>query len=63
MGDFVSTAGSSSIIVGFPETSAANVAPVVERVRLTIRNITTVPFDLDVDVAEGDAVIDLLTES
>jgi Thaumarchaeal output domain 1 len=63
LGDFVSTAGSSSIIVGFPETSAANVAPVVERVRLTIRNITTVPFDLDVDVAEGDAVIDLLTES
>jgi hypothetical protein len=63
MGDFVSTAGTSSIIVGFPETSAANVAPVVERVRSTIRNITTVPFDLDVHVAEGDAISDLLVES
>lgn len=62
-GDFVSTAGTSSIIVGFPETSAANVAPVVERVRSTIRNVTTVPFDLDVDVAEGDAISDLLAES
>jgi hypothetical protein len=32
-------------------------------VRSTIRNVTTVPFDLDVDVAEGDAISDLLAES
>jgi hypothetical protein len=61
-GDFVSTAGSNSIIVGFPETAAANVAPIVERVRSTIRNATNVQFDLDVNIAEGDAIIDLLAE-
>jgi hypothetical protein len=63
VGDFVSTAGTSSIIVGFPETSAANVALVVERVRSTIRDIGTVPVELDVDVAEGDAITDLLADS
>ncbi len=61
-GDFVSTAGSSSIIVGFPETSAANVGPIVERVHLTIRKITDLPFDFDVNVAEGEAITDLLAE-
>ena len=63
IGDFVTTAGASSIVIAFPETSAAMVAPVVERVRSTIHNLTTVPFDLDVDVAEGDAIADLLAES
>ena len=63
IGDFVSTAGSSAIVIGFPETTAANVTPIVARVRSTIRGITSVPFDLDVDVAEGDAITDLLAES
>ena len=61
--DFVGTAGASSIVVGFPETAAAGVAPIVERVRSAIRNVTTVPVALDVDVAEGDAITDLLAES
>jgi hypothetical protein len=63
IGDFVSTAGASAIVIGFPETSAANVAPVVQRVRATIRKITSVPVDLNVDVGEGDAIADLLAES
>ena len=62
-GDFVSTAGASSIIVGFPETPAASVTPVVERVRATIRNCTSAPFEVDVDVAEGDAITDMLAGS
>jgi GGDEF domain-containing protein len=63
IGDFVSTAGASAIVIGFPETSAANVAPVVQRVRATIRKITSVAVDLNVDVGEGDAIADLLAES
>lgn len=62
-GDFVSTVGANSIVVGFPETAAPSVAPVIERVRATVRNCTTVPFDIDVEVAEGDAIIDMLAES
>jgi hypothetical protein len=59
--DFVSATGSSAIVIGFPETTAANVAPIVARVRSTIRPTTSVPFD--VDVAEGDAIADLLADS
>src|ERR1700730_521890 len=61
--DFVSTAGANSIVVGFPETAAAGVAPIVERIRSTIRNATAVALDLAVDVAEGDAIADMLAES
>ena len=61
--DFVGTAGANSIVVGFPETAAAGVAPIVERIRSKIRNATTVALDLAVDVAEGDAIADMLAES
>jgi Thaumarchaeal output domain 1 len=61
--DFVGTAGANSIVVGFPETAAAGVAPIVERIRSTIRNATAVALDLAVDVAEGDAIADMLAES
>ena len=61
--DFVSTAGASSIVVGFPETAAAGVAPIVERVRSSDPERHDCPGRLDVDVAEGDAITDLLAES
>lgn len=60
--DFVSAAGVHSIVAAFPETGAAGVAPIVERIRSAIRNTTATALDLAVDVAEGDAITDMLAE-
>jgi GGDEF domain-containing protein len=61
--DFVGTAGASSIVVAFPETPSAAVATIVERIRSRIRNATAVALDLAIEVAEGDAITDMLAQS
>ena len=61
--DFVSTDGVNSIIIGFPETPAANVDVIINRMRDTIQNSTGVAFDFEVDLAEQDAVANMLAES
>jgi hypothetical protein len=61
--DFLCTAGADSIVIGFPETTASDVRAIVERVRAKIRGFASVPLNLEVDVADGDAIVDLLAES
>ncbi len=61
--DFVGASGATSVVVGFPETAAADVDLIVERIRSTVRSAAAVPLDLAIDVAEGDAIADTLAES
>jgi Thaumarchaeal output domain 1 len=61
--DFVGADSATSVLIGFPETTASHVAAiVVERVRELIRTSIAVPLELTANVAEGDAVSDLLAE-
>jgi Thaumarchaeal output domain 1 len=61
--DFVSSDGVNSILIGFPETPAANVDTIVNRMRSTILSSTGVILDFEVDLAEGEAIADMLAES
>ena len=62
--DFVGADSPTSVLIGFPETTAAHVAThVVDRVREVIRRTIAVPLELTANVAEGDAVSDLLAEN
>lgn len=62
--DFVGADGATACYVGFPETPAKDVsANVVERVRGVIRKTIAAPIELAANVAEGDAVAELLAES
>jgi len=59
--DFVGADSATSVLIGFPETPASHVASnVVERVREVIRKAIAAPLELSANVAEGDAVADLL---
>jgi len=61
--DFVGADSATSVLIGFPETPADHVSTnVVERVRGVIRKTIAAPLELNADVAEGDAVADLLSE-
>jgi len=52
------------VLIGFPETPASHVATnVVERVRQVIGKAIAAPLELSANVAEGDAVADLLAEA
>jgi len=61
--DFVGADGASSILVGFPETTAENVASIVDRIRSIIPTTVSVPLKLDVTIATGDSIAGLLAQS
>jgi GGDEF domain-containing protein len=60
--DFVGVGGATSVIIGFPETTAADVRDIENRIRKAIQNAVVVPLELTVDVAEGDAIVEMLAE-
>lgn len=59
--DFVSTGTDTSIVIGFPQTAAADVRLLENELRKNIQDTVVAPLDIAIDVAEGDAVIDMLT--
>jgi hypothetical protein len=61
--DFVGADGASSILAGFPETTAEKVAGIVDRIRSMIPKTVSVPLRLDVSIADGGAIADLLAQS
>jgi GGDEF domain-containing protein len=60
--DFVGIGGAMSVVIGFPETAATDIGPIEDRIRRTIHDAVVVPLELTVDVAEGDAIEDVLAE-
>jgi GGDEF domain-containing protein len=61
--DFVGIASTSSVIVGFPGLKPADIRPIEERIRQTIRDGSEIPLELTVEVAEGDAVTALFARA
>jgi GGDEF domain-containing protein len=60
--DFVGVGDATSVVIGFPETAATDIGPIEDRIRRTIHAAVVVPLELTVDVAEGDAIEDMLAE-
>ena len=60
--DFVSAGAMQSTVIGFPGTAAKDVDVIVTRIRNTVDATVTSQVELGVEVAEGDAIIDLLAE-
>ena len=58
--DFVGVDSKLSCVIGFPETTAQSVEAIVERIRHTVKATVTHDVDLGIEIAEGDAVIELL---
>lgn len=61
--DFVGARGASSVVIGFPEHTTAEVNVAIKRVRETIRDTTKVLIELAVELAEGDEIVSMLAES
>jgi hypothetical protein len=61
--DFVSIGTKLSAVIGFPGTSAKEIAVIVQRIRRTIDESMTSHVELGVEVAEGDAIIEMLAKS
>ena len=61
--DFVSADSATSVVIGFPETAAKDVAVVLERILETIRKTVAANLDISSAVAEGDAISELVKES
>jgi len=61
--DFVGTGAMQSTVIGFPGTPAKDVDVIVKRIRSTVDAAVTSHVELGVEVAEGDAIIELLTRS
>jgi GGDEF domain-containing protein len=60
--DFVGARGAVVAVIGFPETTTAEVNEIIDRVRKEIRETTNVPIKVAIDVAEGDEIALLLEE-
>jgi hypothetical protein len=61
--DFVGIASTSSVIVGFPGLKPADIRPIEDRIRQTIRDSSEIPLELTVEVAEGDAITTLFARA
>jgi hypothetical protein len=61
--DFVGVGTKLSAVIGFPETSAKEFDVIANRIRRTIDANVTSHVELSVDVAEGDAIIEMLGKS
>ena len=58
--DFIGMAASRSMIIAFPGTSAKEAASILEKVRRAIDANAKTPIEIEVEVAEGDTIQDLL---
>ena len=61
--DFVGTGMMQSTVIGFPETSAKDVDVILKRIRHATDTIVTSPVELRFEVAEGDAITELLARN
>ena len=61
--DFVSTGTMQSMVIGFSGTSAKDVDIAIARVRSAIEETVPWSVEIGVEIAEGDAIVDLLAES
>jgi hypothetical protein len=61
-GDFVGTGRAMSVVIGFPGTASADLGPVEERIRRTIREAVVVPLEVTIAFAEGDAISEMFAE-
>ena len=59
--DFVGTGTMQSTVIGFPDTSAKDVDVIMKKIRRTIDATLTTHVELSVEIAEGDAIIELLS--
>jgi hypothetical protein len=60
--DFVGAGSNTSIIIGFPETAAESFRHIEDRIRKSIHDAVVVPLKLSFDIAEGDAIVDMLAK-
>ena len=58
--DFVAPDGPASMLIGFPETSAALAAKVLERVKKQVATVVAAPLEIAVTTAEGERAAALL---
>jgi GGDEF domain-containing protein len=58
--EFVAVTGSESLLIGFPETTAAAAANIADQLRSVIARNVAVPLDLTTTVRENEAVPELL---
>ena len=58
--DFVTADGAASMRIGFPETSAAVAAKVLDRVKKEVAVVVAAPLEIAVTTAEGDGASALL---
>ena len=61
--DFVGTGMMQSTVIGFPGTSTKDVDVIVKRIRQTIDASVKSPVELGFEVAEGDAITELLARN
>lgn len=61
--DFVGIGTNLSGVIGFPATSPTDIEKIVGRIRRAITTSTKLPVDLGVEVAEGEAIIDMLSKN
>jgi Thaumarchaeal output domain 1 len=58
--DFVTPSGSASMLIGFPETSAALAAKVLGRIKKEVAVVVAAPLEIAVTIAEGERAGELL---
>jgi len=58
--DFVTPDGPASMLIGFPETSAALAAKVLDRVKKEVAVVVAAPLEIAVTIAEGERASALL---
>jgi hypothetical protein len=61
--DFIGVGSDISGVIGFPETSAEEVEEIAERIRELVQANTRVRVELGIEIAEGDAIVELLSRS
>jgi hypothetical protein len=60
-GDFVGVGNAPSLVIAFPGIASVEFGVIEDRIRKTIHDAVEAPLELKVDVAEGDAVIELFS--
>ena len=58
--DFVAPDGPASMLIGFPETSAASAAKILDRVKKEVAVVVAAPLEITVTIAEGEPAEALL---
>jgi GGDEF domain-containing protein len=58
--EFVAVTGNASLLIGFPETAAAEAKNIADKIRSAIALVVAVPLDLTATVSEDEAVSEVL---